>query len=78
MKRLVQTTALISLLPAGPALAHPGHLAGLGGHDHWVAGIALGVAAAISLSAAIKEFKKRGKPGRKPRKSKKKPKVQDA
>ena len=31
------------------AFADPGHLAGLAGHDHWVAGIALG--AAIGLAA---------------------------
>lgn len=39
---------------AGPALAHPGHLAGLAGHDHWVAGAAIGLAAALGLWGALK------------------------
>jgi hypothetical protein len=39
---------------AGPAAAHPGHLADLAGHDHWVAGAAIGVAIALGLWGALK------------------------
>lgn len=42
------------LLFAGPALAHVGHLGEYAGHDHWVAGAAIGVAAAITLWTALK------------------------
>lgn len=37
-----------------PAMAHVGHLGELAGHDHWVAGAAIGVAAAITLWAGLK------------------------
>lgn len=50
-----QLIAPLFLLPlAGPAAAHPGHLAGLSGHDHWVAGAAIGVAVAVGIWGAIK------------------------
>lgn len=39
---------------AGPTLAHPGHLADLAGHDHWVAGAAIGIAVVIGLLGALK------------------------
>jgi hypothetical protein len=46
---------LFLLVPAGPAMAHPGHLAaGLAGHDHWVAGAAIGAALAAGVLAALK------------------------
>lgn len=49
---VVSTTALI-LIGGGPAVAHWGHLADLGGHAHW-AGLALGtVAAALAAGLAI-------------------------
>ena len=38
----------------GTATAHVGHLGELAGHDHWVAGAAIGVAAAITLWGALK------------------------
>lgn len=37
-----------------PASAHVGHLGEMAGHDHWVAGIALGAALGVSLWGALK------------------------
>lgn len=36
------------------AAAHPGHLADVAGHDHWVAGAAIGAAILIGLWGALK------------------------
>ncbi|WP_102108744.1 DUF6732 family protein [Oceaniglobus roseus] len=58
---LARCTALLALLAPGAALAHPGHLAGLAGHDHWVAGAAIGTAIALGLWAGLKERGKRRK-----------------
>jgi len=52
MRQLIAPLFLFPL--AGPASAHPGHLAGLAGHDHWVAGAAIGVAIAVGLWGALK------------------------
>jgi hydrogenase/urease accessory protein HupE len=52
MRHLIAPLFVIPL--AGQAAAHPGHLAGLAGHDHWVAGAAFGVAVAVGIWAAIK------------------------
>jgi membrane protein implicated in regulation of membrane protease activity len=46
--------ALFAIAYGLPAMAHVGHLGELAGHDHWVAGAALGVAAAITLWAGLK------------------------
>ncbi len=48
--------ATFSVICFGPTMvqAHVGHLGELVGHDHWVAGAAIGVAAAISIWGAIK------------------------
>jgi len=46
--------SLCALLCAGPARAHPGHLADLAGHDHWAAGAAIGLAVVIGLLGALK------------------------
>ncbi|ABV91919.1 hypothetical protein Dshi_0170 [Dinoroseobacter shibae DFL 12 = DSM 16493] len=51
--------AVLAGMSAAPALAHPGHLAGLAGHDHWVAGAAIGAAIAIGLFGALKGRKSR-------------------
>ena len=56
---------LISLLPA-PALAHPGHLASLAGHDHWVAGAAVGAAVAVGVWGWMKGRKGAAKPEAEP------------
>lgn len=42
------------LLLGAPAMAHVGHLGEMAGHDHWVAGAALGAALAVSLWGALK------------------------
>lgn len=52
------TSILFALLLASPALAHPGHLAGLAGHDHWVAGAAIGLAVLVGIWGAVKGGKK--------------------
>ena len=46
------------LMPA-PALAHTGHLGEVAGHDHWVAGAAVGIAIGIGLWQAAKDRKRR-------------------
>ncbi len=46
--------ALIALAWPGAAAAHAGHLTDLAGHDHWVAGAAIGVAIALGLWGALK------------------------
>ena len=45
--------SLFVLLWAAPAFAHPGHLAGIAGHDHWVAGAAIGIAVVIGLLGVL-------------------------
>lgn len=45
------------LLPA-TAAAHPGHLADVAGHDHWVAGVAIGLAVLAGLWGALKGRRK--------------------
>lgn len=45
---------IITILAAGPAAADPGHLSGLAGHDHWVAGIAIAGAIAAAIWGATK------------------------
>ena len=52
MTRMFITFTL--LLSASPALAHVGHLGQFAGHDHWVAGAALGAALAVSVWGALK------------------------
>lgn len=51
MRHLV--TVLFTLI-AAPALAHVGHVGELAGHDHVIAGIALGAAVGIAIWGAIK------------------------
>ena len=53
-----QTFILIFSLIAGTAQAHTGHLTDVAGHDHWVAGAALGAAIAIALWAGLKSKNK--------------------
>ncbi|UWQ18554.1 DUF6732 family protein [Jannaschia sp. M317] len=42
------------LFLAGPAQAHTGHLGTLGGHDHWVLGVGLGVIAGAAVLGWLK------------------------
>ena len=53
MPRTILSTAAAAAL-AGPAGAHVGHLGQAAGHDHWVAGTAIGAAVAAGLWAAWK------------------------
>lgn len=55
MKKLTVFTILF----ASPAAAHPGHLGGLAGHDHWVAGIAIGAAVGVSIWGILKERRRK-------------------
>ena len=41
------------------AFAHPGHLGDLAGHDHWVAGAAIGLAILLSLREALRQRKEK-------------------
>jgi len=52
--RPIAFAALPALFLAAPAAAHPGHLSGLAGHDHWIAGAAIGAAIALGAWAALK------------------------
>ncbi|MDP5086831.1 MAG: hypothetical protein NWQ23_15540 [Yoonia sp.] len=45
----------LTLIFAGQAaMAHPGHWADLAGHDHWVAGAAIGLAGLAAIWGALK------------------------
>ena len=46
--------ALLVTLP-GMAAAHPGHLTELGGHSHWIAAGAIGLAVAVGLWTKLKD-----------------------
>lgn len=45
---------IAALLFAGAAHAHPGHLAEVAGHGHWLGAAAIGAAIAIGLWASLK------------------------
>lgn len=49
---------LIAMLPAGAAMAHPGHLVEAAGHNHWIGLAALGAAIAVTGWALLKGRKK--------------------
>ena len=53
MRQIILTPIALALTATGAA-AHPGHWAEVGGHDHWVAGIAIGAAALAALWGALK------------------------
>lgn len=52
MKRVISVIAA-TVLP-GSAIADPGHIIVAAGHDHWVAGAALGAAVAVAGLAWLK------------------------
>lgn len=57
--RAVLLSGLSLLAATGAANAHPGHMAaGLAGHDHWVAGAAIGAAIVLGAWAALKGKRK--------------------
>lgn len=45
---------LTFIFAGSAAFAHPGHWADAAGHDHWIAGAAIGVAGALALWAVLK------------------------
>lgn len=53
-ERMKILSVVLTFVCAGPALAHPGHLIELAGHDHWLAGVAIGAAIAIGLVQGLK------------------------
>lgn len=46
-------TCLLTLVAQSVA-AHPGHLVEAAGHNHWVAGAAIGIAIAVGIWGALK------------------------
>jgi len=46
---LKSATAAALVLAASPALAHPGHVALLGGHTHWAAAAAVVAALLVAI-----------------------------
>ena len=53
------TLTLFLITAADMAAAHPGHLADLAGHDHWVAGAAIGAAVLAGLWGALRPKKEK-------------------
>ena len=53
MRRICSLFLCLFGLP-GTALAHAGHIGELAGHDHLLAGVAIGIAIAIGLAGALK------------------------
>lgn len=45
---------LLLVFAGTAASAHPGHWADLAGHDHWVAGAAIGLAGLAAIWGALK------------------------
>ncbi|EAR49588.1 hypothetical protein OG2516_09128 [Oceanicola granulosus HTCC2516] len=48
----MRSLTILALLAASPAAAHPGHIAEVAGHGHWIAAGALGLAALVGLLGA--------------------------
>ncbi|PUB14158.1 DUF6732 family protein [Yoonia sediminilitoris] len=46
--------SMIMIFAATAAAAHPGHWADVAGHDHWVAGAAIGLAGLAAIWGALK------------------------
>jgi hypothetical protein len=46
--------SVLFIIIGGTASAHPGHLADLAGHDHWLAGVAIGLAVLAGLWGVLK------------------------
>lgn len=54
--------SLTLILAGSAAAAHPGHWADVAGHDHWVAGAAIGLAGLAAIWGALKGKKKDDEP----------------
>ena len=50
---------LILTFAGSAAVAHPGHWADAAGHDHWAAGIAIGLAGLAAILGALKGRKEK-------------------
>ncbi len=48
----------VALVWANAARADPGHLADVAGHNHWVAGAAIGAAIAMGVWGVLKDRRK--------------------
>ena len=59
MKRLL---SLLLIATPGAASAHVGHIAEAAGHNHWVAGVAIGAVVAVAVWGWIKDSKDDGQP----------------
>lgn len=46
--------SLMFVFTASAAVAHPGHWGELAGHDHWIAGAAIGLAGLAAIWGALK------------------------
>lgn len=46
--------AIVLMFVGSTAMAHPGHWADVAGHDHWVAGAAIGLAGLAAIWGALK------------------------
>ncbi|MEJ6403431.1 DUF6732 family protein [Yoonia sp. 2307UL14-13] len=46
--------SLMMVFAGSAAVAHPGHWGELAGHDHWVAGAAIGLAGLAAIWGALK------------------------
>jgi hypothetical protein len=44
---------IVMIAISGPVAADPGHIGLLAGHDHWVAGAAIGIAIIAGLAGAL-------------------------
>lgn len=48
------TLTLTFTVSGSAAIAHPGHWADVAGHDHWVAGAAIGLAGLAAIWGALR------------------------
>ena len=46
--------SMMLIFTGSAAMAHPGHWADVAGHDHWVAGAAIGLAGLAAIWGALK------------------------
>ncbi|MFQ1699280.1 DUF6732 family protein [Loktanella agnita] len=58
--------SLPMIFAASAASAHPGHWGELAGHDHWVAGAAIGLAGLAAIWGALKGKNKDPEPEQEP------------
>lgn len=49
MRSIAFYSSVITVSFSLPAIAHPGHMIEVAGHNHWLAGVAIGAAIGIAL-----------------------------